>query len=297
MQTNRRMGMGWKGHRVTCTLLTAVLIGLVTSATAQAAPIIVSSSEDTVSPGFFTLNFGKLGGATSGLISATDYELEVDPQAGTARLVEYYQEVDALTLPGGFSTGDIVVELVAGSSTGSYDELTRTFETSESYAIYFSGDLSAFGLVSPVILPSTSVGTIQLNGRRDGRIDLEWAGQGELANPFDPDNPLEFSYTCEVNTVFAAQADLLIRLGLQPDVRALVLHLDVESRLLRQLETAARRIDNGWDRSAVRALGGFANMVAEQIGWTIDEDDGQALINGARAAIAILHLSETWDSK
>ncbi len=265
-----------------------LFIGLLATASAQARPVIVASIEDAANPGFFTLDFGMPGALSTGSITATEYELEVDPEAGTSKLVHYYQEVQPIILPGGFSTGNIVVELVEGSSTGRYDQTTRGFTTSEMYAVHFRADLSAFGLESPVILPSTSSGTVELNGLDGGRVDLEWAGEGELLNPFDPENTLQFSYTCVVNTVFAARADLLVRLGLTPDVRKLHLPWDLEKDLVSELRKVAIRIDQGFDSMAVRHLRAFTNIVADEAGQSIPRDDAENLIYDARETIALL---------
>ena len=169
------------------------LVTLMTTMGVQAETISMTAVADPAAPSSFTLDFGAGLGRSVGHISFMDIELNVDPDTGSAQFVRYYQEVDALTLPGGISTGDMVIEIVANSSNGTYDELTGTVDTSDEYAIYFDGDLSAFGLQSPVILPSSSLGTVAVSASNGGTITLDWAGIGQLANPYDPNNPLTLS--------------------------------------------------------------------------------------------------------
>src|SRR6185503_20871590 len=107
----------------------AALVVLAATASAQSAParpLSIVTNENPAAPGAFTLNFGDVGIEARGNITSTNYELSVDPVQGTARFVRYLQHVQPLALPGGISTGDITVEVVAGSSTGSFDASTRT---------------------------------------------------------------------------------------------------------------------------------------------------------------------------
>src|SRR5262245_59884910 len=157
----------------------AALVGLAAAASSQSAGALsIVTNEDPAQPGSFTLNFGGIAPNAVGYISTTNYELSVDPVRGKAHFVSYLQHVEPLSLPGGISTGDITVEIVQGSSTGSFDPLTRTFTTSEMYAVHFTGDLSLFGLTSPVLLPSSSNGLVAVNAVAGGEVTMDWNGTG-----------------------------------------------------------------------------------------------------------------------
>lgn len=176
------------------------------TASAQAEVRVLRATEDTAQESSFELNFIDFGLVTTAKIISTDFDLEVDAQAGTARFTSYEQFVEPLMLPGPnntqISTGDLTVRIVPGSSNGTYNGATGNFATSEQYEISFTGDLSAFGLASPVTLPSSSTGTVSdANGRRT--IEMSWSGVGQLANPIVPGAPpLNFSYTCRSNNVY-----------------------------------------------------------------------------------------------
>ncbi len=159
--------------------------------------------EDVTVPSTFTLEFVGFGD-TAAEIAQTNFTLELDPDTGTAALVNYYQEVDALILPGGISTGALTIEVAWASSAGTYNATTGEFATNETYVISFENDLSAFGMTSPALLPGSSTGRVIRDGVDPtiGKIELDWAGSGLLNNPFDPQNPLQFNYTCDVSTDF-----------------------------------------------------------------------------------------------
>ena len=183
------------------------------SAVAVSAAMICSSAfgarevyhavEDVTIPSTFTLEFVGFGD-TIAEIARTNLTLQLDPDAGTASLVNYYQDVDPLILPGGISTGALTIEIAWGSSSGTYNAATGEFSTNETYLIHFENDLSAFGMTSPAVLPGSSTGTLIRDGGDPtiGKIQLDWAGSGLLNNPFDPANPLQFNYTCNVATDF-----------------------------------------------------------------------------------------------
>ena len=232
-----------------------VALGLIATATVQAAPIRVSATEDAAQPGFFTLDFGGEVGTSSGQISSTDYGLEIDPDAGTSRLVDYYQQVESLNLFG-VPTGDITVEVVEGSSVGTYNKATREFTTTEMYRIHFTADLSAFGLFSPVVLPSTSTGTVDIaNGGSNSHVNLTWEGTSDVI----PGQ--EFAYTCQVNTTFTSSALQLVDLGLKSSVLELTLAQKVENQLISRLDMATLRLEQRNTSSAARNLTLFVNDV------------------------------------
>jgi len=172
-----------------------------TAATVHAEPIYLAATADPGAPNTFSLDFGVFGGVSSASISRTDYALELDSEARTARFVDYRQEVAPLLLPGGISTGAIFVTITE-SGSGTVDESAGAFTTDDLYAVYFEGDLSAYQLKSPVLLPGASTGTVYFHDAESGTISMEWTGQGQLLNPFDPKNPIAFFYVCRVNTEF-----------------------------------------------------------------------------------------------
>jgi hypothetical protein len=191
--------------------LWAAVSGLAASSAMAGAQALIAD-QDFAETSAFSLNFAFLPASPSD-ISFTQFDVEVDPLSGTAVFVDYYQEVAALTLPspdgqGVLSTGPLVIEIVPGSSQGTFDPVTREFQTFDLYAIHFTGDLSAFGLSSPVILPGDSLGKI-LNADANlaaGDIALDWDGEGFLPNPGDPTQPIPFTYTCSTKTNFEAGA-------------------------------------------------------------------------------------------
>ncbi len=258
------------------------------ASSAMAQELTVRASGDPFVPSFFTLNFGELGGIASGHIVLTDIELEINVTNASARFSRYYQEVEPLILPGGFSTGDIVIEVLEGSSHGSYDERTGRFDTQEEYVIHFAGDLSAFGLESPVILPSASTGFVTFDSGTEGHINLDWAGNGVLENPFNPDEPIEFEYTCTVNTTFAPEPINMLRLGLVPEVFNLGTNRGIERGLITRLVNSAARLDAGQLRSAVRQLDAFVLTVDALAGRRIDEASADSLINLTDAVSALI---------
>ena len=269
-----------KGTKMMYGSAMVVALGLLAATSVQAAPIQVNATEDSAQPGFFTLDFGAEVGSTTGLITSTDYGLEVDPDAGTARLTDYYQEVESLNLFGQFPTGDIVVTVVEGSSTGTYNKVTREFTTTETYLVYFAADLSAFGLVSPVELESTSIGTVDIStGRGESRVNLHWDGTSDIAGE-------EFTYTCQVNTAFTASATQIVDLGLKSSVLELNLAQSYEDQLLGPLDMAGLRLEQGNLSSARRNLVVFVDRVEGFRGGIISWPAANAIMDDANFVIA-----------
>ena len=267
-------------------IIVACVASLLVSATTTAEPRVLVAQEDPNQVSAFTLDFGELGGVASSRIARTDYELEIDAEMGTARFVRYDQQVEALTLPGGFSTGNITIQVVEDSSTGTYDRSTGLFVTSELYAVHFEGDLSAFGLESPVILPSTSAGFVLLDAQTGGSIGMEWIGEGELTNPFDPNSTIQFVYTCDVNTQFAVDPDLLVRLMMIPNVLNLELPPRLEDNLLTLLERTTTKLDRDNTFGAARALRAFVRKAGNS--RRIPDEEANMLISDAQEIIALL---------
>jgi hypothetical protein len=270
------------------TSASVALVALAAMASAQARPLSIVTNEDPAQPGAFTLDFGELGIVARSNITSTTYELSIDPAHGTARFVSYLQHVEPLALPGGISTGDITVEIVEGSSTGSFDPLTSTFTTSEMYAVHFTGDLSAFGLQSPVLLPSNSLGELTLDPVDGGEVTMAWDGTGQLSNPFDPSTPLTFTYQCAVNTLFPPTAANVVGLALVPYVMTLELPVEIEDSLLGMLDQALVRIQRGKESRAVPILRAFIEKVDVLSGSWIEATDAAHLVTVASEAIDLI---------
>lgn len=274
----------------------AALVGLAAVASAQAGPLSIVTNENPASPGAFTLNFGDFGIVTSSNITSTTYELSVDPVDGTARFVSYLQHVQPLALPGGISTGDITVQIVDGSSSGTFDPFTRTFTTTELYEIHFTGDLSAFGLTSPVHLPSSSVGELAVDALAGGAVTMDWSGFGQLANPFDPTTPLSFTYRCAVNTLFEPTPANLVGLALIPDVVNLPLPTKIERTLVTMLDRSLGQLQDGNEFLAVQSLREFIQKVDVLSGWLIDDAAAANLVTGALETIDLIGLGRLSDA-
>lgn len=189
-----------------------LLVGVMGSV-AAAEPTMMVAEQDFTQVSQFTLSFTDFGIESSSAILNTNYELRAELDvAETARFTNYFQDVEPLLLPdptgqsAGISTGDLFIRVVPGSSQGTFDSATGEFSTTEFYEIHFTGDLSAFGMTSPVFLPSTSAGTVQRNPDGTGLIALQWDGEGELPNTADPDAPIRFTYVCATSTEFNEQS-------------------------------------------------------------------------------------------
>jgi len=270
-----------------------VLAGVLSGSRASADPIALLAGQVPSPASSFSLDFGAFGGVSSALISQTDFALEVDADLGTAQFTQYQQSVAPLVLPGGFSTGNIRVEVVPGSSTGTLDVLSGEFTTSEQYAIHFDGDLGVFGLTSPVVLPSTSSGTVTLTAQTGGSVIMAWTGTSQLPNPFDLTTYIPFSYTCSVTAAFAPEPVTLLQLAMIPQIVNLGFPAGIESSLLTKLDTALDSVLAGRNRSAASTLNAFVNQIEAQRGRKVSDADADGLISDAEATIALLRADVT----
>lgn len=244
---------------------------------AIAVPVRVQARQDQSVESSFDLDFGVAqGGVSSALISRTEMELEIDGLAGTARFVSYDQDIDALTLPGGLSTGAIRVQIVPDSSTGTYNRATGAFVTNELYSIEFAGDLSAYGLFSPVILPSQSVGAVDLESSTVGRVTMNWAG----SNIANQDIPIDFSYICSVFASFSATAASYVEIEMVPLVSSVPMPL--QGTLMTYLNSAIASFALPDVRSGVNSLRTFILKVQRTLG-----SGGTELVAAANTAIAL----------
>lgn len=178
-------------------LASSLSCGLIESALpAKPTTQYALAKQDASVSSYFTLDFGEYGGERIAQISRTDFLLEFDQVDGSARFASYYQVIDPIELPGGMSTGKITV-VIQNSLGGTLNTNTGEFVTDDVYVIYFDGDLSAFGIESPFVLPSTSEGTLTFDAgtQESGRVKMGWSGGGTLGS-------LPFWYTCHVTGVF-----------------------------------------------------------------------------------------------
>jgi hypothetical protein len=270
-----------------------VLAAIFSGGRASAHPIALMAGQAPTPASSFSLDFGVYGGIASARISQTDFALEIDADLGTAQFAQYEQTVAPLILPGGFSTGNIRVEVVPGSSTGTLNVLTGEFTTEELYAVHFDGDLSAFHLTSPVVLPSTSAGTVKLSALSGGDVIMAWTGTSRLSNPFDPTTYIPFSYACSVTAAFAPEPLTLLQLAMIPQVVNLGLPVGIESSFLTKLDTALDSVLAGRNRNAANALNAFVNKVEAQRGKKLSDVDADGLVSDAEATIMLLRAGIT----
>lgn len=180
----------------------ALAAGLIFTGGAQGEPIYPVGNQSPVFESYFTLEFpAELGGSVEAGIATTNLVLRLDESAQNSRFLDYTQSVAPLTLPGGFSTGPLTIE-INSSISDEYDPASGEFNTLDEYLIHFTEDLSAFGIVSPFVLTSASNGTVDFIEDDGGNISMTWNGSHQLDNPFDPSTPIPFQYTCVVNTEF-----------------------------------------------------------------------------------------------
>ena len=138
----------------------------------------------------------QLGGGTIIMpISGGSFELETDAEAGTARLLTWTQEVDAIDLYG-MNTGPITIAMdTTAPSEGTYDSANQQFSVSATFLISFDdSQLRNVGFVSPVPLVGVEQGTIYGVGNI-GTIQMYLQGEGSVAGS-------NFVYTCRTSARF-----------------------------------------------------------------------------------------------
>lgn len=267
-----------------------VLAALISGGPAAAAPVALVATQAANPVSSFTLefDFGAFVETVSAQITQTDFELEIDADLGTAQFARYDQFVNPLILPGGISTGNIRVEIVPGTSAGTLNVLSGEFTTEELYAVHFDGDLSAFNLTSPVVLPSASAGTVKLSALTGGAVLMAWAGNSQLPNPFDPAAAIPFRYTCDVQAVFAPEPVSLLQLAMIPQVVNLDLPVGIENNLLTTLDAALISVNADRNRNAVNFLNAFVSKVEAQREKRVSDVDADALVSDAVGTILLL---------
>lgn len=181
------------------------LLGASSASTSVADCLRLAASNDPGQQNAFTLTFApEFGGTRTANITSSEILLEVCSDTGQARFIDYYQEGEPLTLPDGASTGDLTI-LIDDSQSVSFAPATGIFETNDLYAIHFTGDLSAYQIGSPFVLPDNSVGTVNFETPSSGTINMDWTGGAALPNPFVPGEFIPFTYACVVNARFTVQ--------------------------------------------------------------------------------------------
>lgn len=270
-----------------------VLAALLSGGRASAEPVALVATQAPTPASSFILDFGPYGGVASANISQTDFSLEIDASVEMARFVQYKQFVEPLTLPGGISTGNIRVEVVPGTSTGTLNVLTGAFTTEELYAVHFDGDLSAYDLTSPVFLPSASAGTLKLSALTGGDVVMAWAGTSQLTNPFDPSTQISFDYTCAVRASFSPEPVSLLQLALIPNVLNLELPRGIETNLTNKLDQALSDVNAGLEDQAVGSMDKFIRKVESLRGRKISDADADTLVSDAEGTISLLEAGIT----
>lgn len=257
------------------------MAGLAIVPSAMGAPTRIQARQDNRVESYFTLDFGQ-GGVAQALISSTQFELEVDGPSGTARFLSYEQNVGSLSLPGGIETGAIHVQIVPGSSAGTYNRATGEFATDELYSIEFENDLSAFGLVSPVVLPSQSLGAVDVESTTLGRVTMNW--QGQVLN--SPSIPFDFNYICTLFATFSTTGASYIEAEMMPMLLAASMPEGLRSTLITYLDAAIAsynafdvRTGSDWLHTFIFKLRRFPANVAQA--------DANNLVAAANAAMAL----------
>ncbi len=255
----------------------ALLAGCAMASPSLGAPMRIQARQDQRVESSFALDFGQ-GGTASAMISQTTFELEIDGINGSAKFTNYDQNIDSLTLPGGLNTGAIRVQIVTDSSTGTYNRATGEFTTDELYSIEFDGDLSAAGLFSPVVLPSHSVGILDLEDMATGRVTMNWAGN--TAVPFD------ISYACSLFAAFSTTAESYVEIKMLPMLLNASMPETLKGTLTTYLDSAINALNGGNVRSAVSALRSFI-LKLRSSSQGVAQADANALVEAANTAIVI----------
>ena len=170
-----------------CSLCAALLL----TPFSFAAPEIFEASFDPNLPNEYQVQFPlELGGATIVMpISGGDFSIEVDAAEGTAKLLEWNQEVEPIEILG-MSTGPITITRDTNSSSeGTYDAASRSFRVAATFLISFDdSELRQVGFLSPLPLFGTEEGTVYGVGQI-GTINMHLQGEGSVGDS-------AFSYTC-----------------------------------------------------------------------------------------------------
>ena len=253
------------------------------------APLRIAAQQDPTQESYFTLDFGGFGGVANARIARTDFQLEIDAAAGSARFVQYDQDIAPLLLPGGISTGNIRVEVSAGSSSGTFNPTTGEFATSEVYEIHFDGDLSAYGLTSPVLLPSASAGVATLSSASAGLVSMNWSGSSRLLNPYVPGSWIDFSYVCSLLASFSPTAATFIGLDMIPQVLDTPMSVALRSSLIGLLDSAIEFLNADKSRTLIRTMTTFVTLVQSQTPANISPTDANSLILSARYAVSLIY--------
>lgn len=159
----------------------------------SASPRVLDAVFDpVVGPNEFVVNFPpQLGGQTVHMpIRDGRLALEIDDEAGTARVLDWRQDVDPIDLFG-FSTGPITVTVAdPEESEGTFNVSDNSFSVTAVFVVSFDdSQLGQFGFVSPFEMTATESGFLTGIGPSQ-RISMFIEGGGSVAGS-------EFSYTCQ----------------------------------------------------------------------------------------------------
>lgn len=165
----------------------------------RAEPVVLSSVFDpAVGPNEYVVQFPpELGGETVFMpIQGGEFELEVDDEAGTARIVSWTQDVAPIEIFG-MSTGPIQISVdPEAASEGTYDKTaSNSFSVSAVFVVEFDDtELRELGFESPFSMVGLEVGNIYQVGPQ-AQIQMSLQGEGEAAGS-------AFSYTCRTTARF-----------------------------------------------------------------------------------------------
>ena len=176
---------------------------LALSTPAFAEPVVLKSFFDSAAgPNAYEVSFPpQLGGGTLFMpIVGGSFELETDSVAGTARLLNWSQEITPIDIFGK-STGDIVVTLEESSeSVGTFDATANQFEVTGTFLITFDdSELREFGFFSPIALTGTEKGSLYGVGSI-GTVSMFLEGGGLVAGS-------PFNYTCKTTAKYEYKLD------------------------------------------------------------------------------------------
>ena len=177
----------------------ALAILALSSSHAFAEPFVLEGQFDrTRGPNQYVVDFSTLGGTTLIMeIRGGSFRLEVDSEAASARLLSWSQQIDAIEIVPGLSTGPMSVSLGGDSATpGVFDPSTRQFSVSATFVLEFDdSELREYGFTSPMEIVGVEQGSMYGAGSAESAIRMYLSGTGSSQDR-------EFPYTCETTSTF-----------------------------------------------------------------------------------------------
>ncbi len=277
------------------TIASTLAVVLMSTAQSWAAPRLIDAQNDPEISSSFTLDIPAFAFQRAAMITQTEIRFRIDPQTTEAGFVSYYQDVDELFMPNpvqgeaDISTGPLVIQIIPGFSSGSYDEETGVFSTVDTFSVSFDSELgdafaSIYGIESPQILPDVvSSGIVVFDTRRTGTLNLAWIGSDLLATSF---GDFPFSYTCNVNTKFVPVLVTNVEFAaLDGAIHATETDPTTKGELLGSLNDVIEAMASAGDGSLIAVLDSFIDFVEQQRGDTIYDVDADALVEAAESMI------------